>query len=368
MGENFYDLLEVSKNASENDIKKAYKKAAMKYHPDKNTDNKEAAEAKFKKISNAYNVLTDKTKKEIYDRHGEEGLERHESGGGAQGNPFHGAGFNIFEEMFGHGGHPFNHGHSPGQATAKTEVKNIYVSLEDLYKGKTVKISITHTVMKDINNISICQECRGRGIQVTIRRFGPMIQQSQTVCRECGGNGKKCNSDNLKEVKKIITLPIAKGTLDGSKILLEGLANFNMGTMKNDDLVFVIKEEKHKKFIRERNDLVYNLDINLIDSLIGFKYEFVHLDNSKFIIDSRSIILQGDVKTLKNKGMPYENSPSMSGNLKIKFNILYPSSIDSKDCSKLKAILPKSKFPELNSDDGPNSPNPFSDTPIIELI
>lgn len=365
MGENYYDLLGVSRTAPDHEIKKAYKKAAMRHHPDKNPNNKEEASAKFKKISNAYNVLTDPKKKQIYDTHGEEGLKQHESGGGVGRNhPFQRAGFNIFEEMFG-GPMPFNQGHnSRSQARARTEVRSVCVSLEDLYIGKTSKFNIKHTVIKDKTKIIICQDCRGSGVQVTIHRFGTMIQQSQTSCGKCNGTGKICSSDYIKEVKKVVTIPIARGTIDGEKFLLEGLGNFNLGTMKNDDLVFIIKEEKHKKFVREKNDLIYNLDINLIDSLVGFKYEFVHLDKSKFIVESNSVLLQGDIKTIKNKGMPYENTPSLSGNLKIKFNILYPLCLDPKDHNKLKAILPKSKFPEINNEEEPLSPNPFSSETI----
>ena len=114
--------------------------------------------------------------------------------------------------------------------------------------------------------------------------------------------------------------------------------------MKNDDLIFVINEQEHKIFKRVENDLVVGLDINLIDSLIGFKFEFTHLDGSKFLVESNTIIKQDGIKVIKNKGMPYNSRGEVYGDLIFKFNIIYPDKLNSEDYNKLKNILPNSIF------------------------
>ena len=114
--------------------------------------------------------------------------------------------------------------------------------------------------------------------------------------------------------------------------------------MENDDLIFVIKEIEHDIFKRVENDLIVGLDINLIDSLIGFKFEFTHLDDSKFIVESNNIIKQDDIKVIKNKGMPYNAQNEVFGDLIFKFNIIYPDTIDANSFNKLVDSLPESIF------------------------
>ena len=354
MGQNYYELLGVDKNAGPDQIKKQYKKMAMKYHPDRNKENKEEASTKFKEISNAYNVLTDPQKKQIYDQYGEEALKQ--GGGGGPG----GMGvdpFEMFQEMFGEGGMPSGFsfggmGGMPGMGGGgrknKAEVKRINVSLDDLYKGKTLKVSITHTVLKSgkENSVKDCQNCNGNGIQVKVIQMGPIIQQMQVTCDNCKGTGKICDSINLNKVNKKVTVNIEKGMCNGEQIILQGLGQFNVATMKNDDLVFVLNEQEHHIFKRMENDLVVGLDINLVDSLIGFKMEFTHLDGEKIIIESNSVIKQDDIKVIKNKGMPYNSRGEVFGDLIFKFNIIYPDIIDSEHFDKIKTALPETIFDE----------------------
>jgi len=358
MGQDYYELLGVSKNASTDEIKKQYKKMAMKYHPDRNKENKDVAEKKFKEISNAYNVLTDPQKKNIYDQCGEEGLKQ---GGGMGGmDPF-----TMFQEMFGEGGMPggFSFGGMGGmpgmggmgghrQNRQNPEVKRINISLEDLFKGKILKFNISHSVLKKDkkNSIKECDKCNGSGVEIRVQRLGPIIQQMQVHCNKCGGTGKICDSNNLEKITKKITVPIEKGMCDDEKIVLRGLGNFNIHTMENDDLIFVIKEIEHEIFKRVENDLIVGLDINLVDSLVGFKFEFTHLDDSKFVIQSNGIIKQDDIMVIKNKGMPYNSKNEVFGDLIFKFNIIYPDSIDTEDFSKIKSSLPESIFDnEINN-------------------
>ena len=346
MSKNYYDLLEVNKDASDDEIKKSYKKLAMKYHPDRNKNNKEEAEKKFKDISNAYNILSDKNKKQMYDQFGEEGLKG--GMGGANFNPF-----SMFEEMFGNNqGFHFNMNHNNNSNhNNKPEIKKIKISLNDLYNGKTMSFNITRTVLDESKKhlISSCNVCNGTGIEVKIQQFGPMIQQMQGPCSVCGGKGKTIQNECLKTIKEKISINIEKGTCSGEQIILKNKGNFNINSMQNNDLVFVIIEEEHKIFKRIDNNLILGLDINLIDALIGFSFVFKHLDNSEFIISSTNIIKNDEIKIIKNKGMPFNNHSDVFGDLIIKFNIIYPSSIDTQHQNILKNILPNTIFDNITN-------------------
>lgn len=341
----YYDLLGVNKNSSDDEIKKQYRKLAMKYHPDRNKNNKEEAESKFKEISNAYNVLSDKKKRQIYDQFGEEGLQ---GSGGQNFNPF-----SMFEEMFSDNsshGFPFNvHNMSNmrnNQNRKQKEVKKIKVTLEDLYNGKTMSLKVTRSILNSTKrkNISVCSNCNGSGIEVIVQRMGPIIQQMQSQCSKCGGNGKFIDTKHLETKTEILKINIEKGMCNEEQILFENMGNFNPKTMENNDLVFVIIEESHNMFNRVKNNLVLGLDINFIDSLIGFNFLFTHLDKSEFIITSDSIIKTDDIKIIKNKGMPFNSKSNDFGDLIIKFNIIYPNNIDYEHHETLKTIFGKSIF------------------------
>ena len=341
---NYYDLLGVSKNATTEEIKKQYKKMAMKYHPDRCKENKKEAAEKFQEISNAYNVLTDPEKKNIYDQYGEDGLKQ----GGVGVDPF-----SMFQEMFGEqgfgnmGSFSFN----PRQSRENHEVKRLSVSLRDLYNGKTVKFNITQSVLKKNSNNSIktCHNCNGNGVEIKIHRMGPMIQQMQMECSYCKGNGKIIDSNAMEQSTKKISINIEKGMCNNEKIIVKKMGNFNTHTLENDDLIFVIKEEEDPLFKRINNDLLITLDINLIDSLIGFKYEFTHLDNSQFIIVSNDIIKPDSIKTIKNKGMPFNQHGKVFGDLIIKFNIIYPNSVNKEYKKQLINAIGQSKFKPITN-------------------
>jgi len=212
-----YDLLEITPDASPQDIKKAYRKMAMKYHPDKNPNNPEA-ESKFKDIGQAYEILGDDEKRERYDKYGMDAFKE----GGMSQDPG-----SIFEAMFGGGGGGFGFfgGGGEKRGARKTEdiVHQLEVSLEDLYNGKTSKLAVTRdqvcTTCKGAGTKSgvsggKCRRCEGRGVRIIIKQIGPMIQQMQTVCDACGGKGetikdedrcKSCKGKKVTREKKNIT-------------------------------------------------------------------------------------------------------------------------------------------------------------------
>eukprot|EP01027_Heterolobosea_sp_BB2_P013230 GEZU01019091.1.p1 GENE.GEZU01019091.1~~GEZU01019091.1.p1 ORF type:complete len:282 (+),score=93.20 GEZU01019091.1:153-998(+) len=265
MGTDFYSVLGVPKDASADDIKKAYRKLAIKYHPDKNKE-PDAAE-KFKEISHAYEVLSDPEKRQIYDKYGEEGLQ----GGGMN---FHSA-EDIFSQFFGGGGGIFGSFFGGGGGArepkkGKDVVHAINVSLEDLYMGTTKKIRITR--MKKCNEClgrgtkggaaaATCSRCKGTGVQTTVRQLGPgFIQQMQSTCELCNGEGKtikkedqcpECKGKRLVEEKKEVEIHITPGMVEGEKIVFEEQAN---DTPSPDsvagDIVIVIKQKPHDVFQR----------------------------------------------------------------------------------------------------------------------
>merc|ERR1712018_96903 len=182
----YYDILGVSPTATEAELKKSYRKLALKYHPDKNPD----AGDKFKEISMAYEVLSDSKKRAIYDEHGEQGIKEGGGGGGAH-SPM-----DIFNMFFGGGGFP---GGGGGRSSNKSKpiVHKLGVSLEELYNGKTRKLAVTREICcekcngKGGSKVEKCQSCRGSGIKVTTKQIGPgMIQQMQSPCDSCGSQGE----------------------------------------------------------------------------------------------------------------------------------------------------------------------------------
>jgi len=295
-----YDRLGVSPQASGEDIKKAYRKMAIKYHPDKNPNNPEA-EAKFKEISEAYEVLSDENKRQMYDKYGKEALKE------GTGHSAH----DIFEQFFGGGFGNFFGGGPRGPKKTEDIVHELQVTLEDLYKGKTTKLSVTRNIIcsscsgsgtKSGANVGKCKGCDGKGIRVIIKQLGPgMIQQMQTVCPECGGKGEqikdedKCNLCKGKKVvkdKKVLTVYVDKGMKHGQKIVFSGESDEAPG-MEPGDIAFVLVEKKHDIFKRNGNDLYMEATIPLLEALGGYTFTIKQLDDRILLIKSE----KGDIIT-----------------------------------------------------------------------
>ena len=211
--------------------------------------------------------------------------------------------------------------------------------------------NITRNILDESKKhlISTCNVCNGSGVEIKIQQFGPMIQQMQGQCSHCNGSGKTLPNEYLQNVKEKISITIEKGMCDGEQIILKNKGNFNINSMKNNDLVFMIIEEEHNIFKRIDNNLILGLDINLIDALIGFSFVFKHLDNSEFIISSNNIIKNEEIKIIKNKGMPFNNPSNIFGDLIIKFNIIYPHTIEQQHHTLLQNILPNTIFNTINN-------------------
>merc|ERR1719162_1910434 len=262
----FYKLLEVEKDASDADIKKAYRKLAVKHHPDKGGDPE-----KFKEVTRAYEVLSDSEKRAKYDRFGEEGLED----GGGGGDPS-----DIFEAFFGGGGR----GGRQKQRRPKTKdvVQPLKVTLEQLYGGATKKMAITRQVIDKKKGVQKCSACDGRGVKVEVVRMGPMIQQMQSQCNACGGEGKAFKT---KQEREVLEVAITKGSPDGHKVPFREMADEHPDA-DTGDVIFVLKQQEHAEFKRKGADLYIERNISLVEALCGFEMIVTHLDGRKLLVKS----------------------------------------------------------------------------------
>lgn len=259
----FYRLLEVEKNAGDTEIKKAYRKLAIKHHPDKGGDPE-----KFKEITRAYEVLSDREKREKYDRGGEEALD---GDGGTDAS-------DIFSQMFGGGG-PRGGGGSRRKKT-KDVVQPVKATLEQIYNGQTKKMAITRKVIDKAKGVQRCSNCDGRGVKVETIRMGPMIQQMQSACNACGGEGK---SFKTKQEREVLEVHIQKGSPNDHKIQFREMAD-EQPDCDTGDVIFVVKEQEHEVFKRRGADLFIERDISLVEALCGFEMEITHLDGRKLLI------------------------------------------------------------------------------------
>ena len=383
MSKNYYDILNVSKDASEDEIKKSYRKLAVKWHPDKNKDGKEEAESKFKEISEAYQVLSDENKRKIYDNHGEEGIKQHDSMNNSEGGGMH-QNFqspdDIFKMFFGNRS-PFNNHFEQNvqNRVKKTDPKiiNIPLTLKEFYIGTKKKVSLK---LKNICsgcsgngglNAELCHGCSGNGFIIQNKMLGPgFIQRFQSLCNICKGNKKTfklicnmCNSNKISIYEKDFIINIEPGSENEERIIYEEMGD-HLPNEKKGDVIFILKEEdKNKNYIRIGNDLIYNHSILLADSLTGLSFNINFIDNSKINIKEDNIIKQNAYSLVKNKGMPIKQQKNSYGDLYIVYNIIYPG-IRLSDSTKIiiKKILPSSDeiFDEKNIINNSNLHDCFS--------
>jgi DnaJ homolog subfamily A member 2 len=247
--EKLYETLEVAKDATQKEIKKAYFRLSKLHHPDKGGD-----EHKFKEINAAYEILSDEEKRAKYDKYGLEGVDD-ERGAAARGE-------DLFSMFFGGGG-----GRRSRSGPRKGPSLNhpIKVSLEDLYVGKTVKLAINRKVI--IGDVKECTKCRGQGVVMEVRQVGPgMITQMQRACSQCEGQGHQAQT---KQERKVLEVHIDKGMKHNQKITFRGMADEVPG-MEPGDINFIIQEKDHPIFKRKEADLLATKEISLNQALCGF--------------------------------------------------------------------------------------------------
>ncbi|KAI3945450.1 hypothetical protein MKW92_034240 [Papaver armeniacum] len=321
-GKSYYDILQIAKGSTEDQIKRAYRKLALKYHPDKNQGNEEANK-KFAEINNAYEVLSDRDKRNIYDRYGEEGLKQH----AAQGGGGRGGGMNmqdIFSSFFGGG----EQEEEDKVVKGDDVIVDLDASLEDLYMGGTLKVWREKNVLKPAPGKRRCN-CRN---EVYHRQIGPgMFQQmTEQVCEQC---------PNVKYEREgyFITVDIEKGMQDGQEVSFyedgEPIIDGEAG-----DLKFKIRTAPHDIFKREGNDLHTTVSITLVQALVGFEKNIKHLDDHLVEIGSKKITKPKEVRKFKGEGMPLHIS-SKKGDLYVTFEVVFPSSLTEDQKTKIKEVF-----------------------------
>ena len=336
----FYDILEVSQDASQEDIKKSYKKLALLYHPDKNKDNKDA-DIKFKEISNAYSVLSNPETRKKYDMLGDENYNNDANGGQHQEPNMD----ELFQHLFGsrRGGHnPFGGhdmfgfnehrggGHHQRQCNNTTKIYNI--TLEDIYNGinKQLKFNVKKYCKKCFIT---CNGCNGSGVIQQVIQMGPMTQIFQSVCNKCQGQkiinkqNKDCNEckgTGTYETENLAQLNMPKG-FDNTNTIFEGLGE-QPQTSANiaGNLILEFKLTPHQLFTKHGNDLHYKHTLTLSESILGkiITIEYFN-DQIKININQFGIINSSKQYILKGRGLPIQNT-TQKGNMIIEFNIIYP--------------------------------------------
>lgn len=336
-----YETLEVEKTVDEKEIKKAYRKLSRVHHPDKGGD-----EHKFKEINAAYEILSDKEKREAYDKYGLEGVSEDGAPGG-------GGGEDLFSMFFGGG-----RGSSRRSGPAKGPSVNhpLKVSLEDLYNGKTVKLAVNRKVIQ--GEPTECSKCDGRGMVMEMRQIGPgMIQQLQRNCDSCGGQGYAAET---KSERKVLEVHVDKGMSNNQKITFRNMAD-EIPKMEAGDINFIIQEKEHDLFKRKGNDLLLTKVVSLNQALCGFSWKINHLDGRQIVMKSRpGEIIKPEmntdealpfVKVLKDEGMPSHGNPFVKGNLYVMFRVEFPDSLPPDVIAQLKQILPE---PDMEIDYDPD--------------
>nr|QFG73707.1 MAG: DnaJ C terminal domain protein [Megaviridae environmental sample] len=324
----YYDLLNVEKNADQAEIKKAYRKMAIRHHPDKGGDPE-----KFKEIAEAYSVLSDDNKRRTYDQFGKAGLE---GGGGMPFDPM-----DIFSQMFGGGGMPggmsggmggmpggmggfssfFNGGRR--QRQAQPTVKPLKLNLEDVFKGK--KLRLTVDILKvDKSKITKCTQCNGSGTYTQRVRMGPIITQQSGACPACNASGYNQDASACQRKEEHFTIKIPKGCKEGHQFRFDGKGDQVPGC-PDPPLVFQLQYKKHSIYQVSGRDLVTKMNINLAEALQGFSIPLKHLDGTTLTVDSTDVIKNEQIKTILNEGMPSETTST--GNLHIQFFIEYPATV-----------------------------------------
>ncbi|KAG5475477.1 hypothetical protein LSCM1_03597 [Leishmania martiniquensis] len=340
----YYDALGVSPNASEDEIKRAYRKLALKYHPDKNTD--PGAQEKFKEVSVAYECLSDPEKRKRYDQFGKDAVEM-QSGGVDPSD--------IFASFFGGGGRP------RGEPKPKDIVHELPVPLEAFYCGKTIKLAITRdrlctqcsgTGSKVAGVSATCKDCGGRGVRMMTRQLQPgFIQQIQTACPVCKGKGTNlreedkcisCRGQQILKDKKVFEVVVEKGMHRGDSVTFSGEGDQIPGVKLSGDIIIILDQKPHATFVRKGNHLLMEHTISLAEALTGFSLNVTQLDGRELAISSTagSVIDPASMYSVSREGMPVPHTGGMErGDLIIRFRVLFPKTLKQAAAPELRKML-----------------------------
>lgn len=357
----FYDILDVDKGASKEEIKKAYRKKAIQYHPDKNAGDPESEE-KFKEAAEAYEILSNDEKRARYDRYGHAGM------GGAGGYSGQHMSmddiFSSFGDIFGDafGGFSGFSGFGGRQRQRVNKGSNlrvkVKVNLKEVAGGVEKKIKVNKYVSckscdgtgaADSNSYSTCSTCKGNGqvTRVTNTILGQM--QSTQTCPSCGGEGKsiinKCNTcygEGIVKEEEIIKINIPAGVGKGMQMSVNGKGNAARRGGVNGDLLVMIEEDEHPDLMREGNDLIFNLFISVPQAILGTQVEIPTVESKvKIKIDAGT--QGGKILRLRGKGVPDVNGYG-KGDLLVNVNVWIPKSVSPEEQKNLEKLLNSESF------------------------
>ena len=361
----YYEVLGVDKSASADEIKKAYRKLAVKYHPDKNPDNKEAEE-KFKEAAEAYSVLSDPDKKAKYDQFGHAGVDGSTpdfSGGFGNLN-------DILNDLFGGGFGGFGGfgGGFGGQRGGQRQQRvyrgrdirvRVKLTLEEIAKGVEKEISIERSVpckdcggkgAKNSSDIKTCSACNGTGqVQRVVNTFlGQTVTYS--TCQQCGGEGKvisnpcrSCGGTGLVRKRETIKVKIPAGVEAGMQMTITGEGHAAKNNGVNGDLLVVIEEQEHPNLKREGNNLYCTKIISLPDAILGAEVEVPGIDgNYKIKVEPGT--QSGTVVRLRGRGLPTVNGYGGTGDLYVKIAVWIPKKLDKDDKAVIESLRNKESF------------------------
>ncbi|WVO13544.1 hypothetical protein L204_101165 [Cryptococcus depauperatus] len=344
LAENFYGVLGVKKDASESDIKKAYRKLSKKYHPDINPD--EAAHEKFIEISKAYEILSDSETRSIYDRHGEQGLKQHEAqkAGGNQ---------DPFARFFGGG--------APQEQRGPGMITNLEVSLADMYTGRNVEFQIPRRVIcphchgsgaNSPSDIHTCQQCNGQGAVVQRHQVFPgMFTNVQMTCPHCNGQGKritkqchKCNAHKTVSIQHTLAVHIPAGAPEGFEEVFHGEAD-EQTDMEAGDVVVRVRSRNEGPggeggggWKRLESGISGRVTLSVAEALLGFKRQLKHLDGRTIMVSRAGTTQPGEVEVIEGEGMPaYMDVPQ--GDMFIEYSVVLPTAVSETSREKLQDIF-----------------------------
>ena len=373
--------------ATQDEIKKAHRRLALRLHPDKGGD----AE-KFKEVNEAYDVLKDPKKREIYDAYGEEAIKEGlgGAGGGMPGGGAGGAMADLFGELFGGGAAGGRRGGKRGgggggPAKSDDVVHKLALSLEELYAGATKRLTISRKVPcgacggagSRSGKRYACGGCRGTGVQVHVRPLGPgMVQQVQARCGECGGAGYSqppsdrcggCGGAGLASERATLEAAVEPGARHGQRVVLRGAAGVSEPGLEPGDVVLVVAQKEHPVFQRPRGhggqDLVAEIELPLLDALCGGGEgaTIKTLDGRALKLSlggaKGGVIRPGAFYCVPDEGMPYPGRPLVKGNLYVRFSVKFPDALDAGAAAALRALLPGGKGSSGGKGGGGNSGN-----------
>ena len=365
----YYEILGVEKNASADEIKKAYKKKAIQYHPDRNPGDKEAEE-KFKEAAEAYSVLSDPDKRQRYDQFGKAGVSGAAGNGGPFGGGFGGGMsmddiFSMFGDIFGgRGGFGGFSGFGGGGGSQQRRFRGsdlrvrVKLNLEEISTGVEKKFKLKKYVAcphchgsgaEGNGGTETCPTCKGRGTVIRTQQTILGTMQTQTTCPTCGGEGHviknkctHCGGDGIIMGEETVTVKIPAGVAEGMQLSMSGKGNAGKHNGIPGDLLIVVEEEKDKELIRDENDLVYNLLLSVPTATLGGNVEIPTVDN-KVKVKIEPGTQPGKVLRLRGKGLPDVNGYG-TGDLLVNVSVYIPETLSRDEKKAMEQMQDSDNF------------------------